>query len=219
MKKLYNYVVNYYTEAKFCGYIGIPNCISYPVFLKYGATDMGDVYSYNTSKHLLPVYWRKRSWKTGEWEIRLGDQMPDDLFYPANEEACQLCKSDAFMKWKFVDNPDGPFQWLTIRQSGKLIGYMVIRIIQGKFRRAVNIYDWAFREELPDAILGAAVKLLHTHGNWVSLWGRYSETVLARWARAGVAKKSEQGTHFVLHNFGDNTMPANWHLTRADLDY
>lgn len=219
MKKLYQFVVDFYTEAKYSGYIGIPNCNSYPVFLKYGAIDMGDTHSYNTGKRLLPIYSNKHLCKKGDWEIQIGDEMPEDLFYPVNKEAFQLRKNDAFMKWKFVDNPDGPFRWLTIRNDGKLMGYMVVKTIQGKFRRAVNIYDWALREELPDEVLGAAVKLLRTHGNWVSLWGRYSDAVLDRWARAGLTQKSEQGTHFVLHTFGDASMPDNWHLTRADLDY
>ena len=123
------------------------------------------------------------------------------------------------MKWKFVDNPDGPFRWLTIRKNGRLMGYMVTKTICGRIRRAVNIYDWALRDEVHDEILKSAVKLLHTHGNWVSLWGRYSDAVLDRWARAGLSRKSEQGTHFVLHTFGDRTMPDTWHVTRADLDY
>lgn len=219
MKKLYHFAKDYYTNEGAVGSISFCNPASYPIFLKYGAEDRDDIYTYNTAKHLLPVYWGKRCWKKGEWEIRFGDQMPEDLFYPVNEEVYQLRKSDAFMKWKFADNPDGPFQWLAIRKNGKLMGYMVTKIIQGKFRRAVNIYDWALQDELPDTILGAAVKLLHTHGNWVSLWGRYSDRVLSRWVRAGLTQKNDQGTHFVLHTFGDTQMPTNWHVTRADLDY
>jgi GNAT superfamily N-acetyltransferase len=219
MKRLYRYALEYYREQGAVGSVSFCNAASYPIFLKYGAEDRGDIYTCNTDKHLLPIYLNRTGWKKGAWEIRIGDQMPDDLFYPVNEEAYQLRKSDAFMKWKFVDNPDGPFRWLTIRNNGKLMGYMVTKIVQGKFRRAVNIYDWALRDELPDEMLRAAVKLLHTHGNWVSLWGRYSDAVLDRWARAGLAQKNEQGTHFVLHTFGDTPMPAEWHVTRADLDY
>ena len=219
MKKLYWYALEYYKQQGFVGSISFCNAVSYPIFLKYGAEDRGNIYSYATTKRLLPIYWAKQNWQKGEWDIRFGSQMPEDLFYSSTEEAYHLCKSDAFMKWKFVDNPDGPFQWLTIRKSGQLMGYMVTKTIQGKFRRAVNIYDWALRDELPDELLRASVKLLHTHGNWVSLWGLYSEKVLNRWAAAGLTKKSEKGTHFVLHSFGDRTMPANWHLTRADLDY
>ena len=219
MKKLYSFVVDFYSKAGFSGYIGFPNHNSYPVFLKYRATDMGDIYAYNNFKRLLPVYLNRTCQKKDTWEIRIQDPMPGDLFYPVNEEACQLRRSDAFMKWKFVDNPDGPFRWLTIRKNGRLMGYMITKTICGRIRRAVNIYDWALRDEVPDEILKSAVKLLHTHGNWVSLWGRYSDAVLDRWARAGLSRKSEQGTHFVLHTFGDRTMPDMWHVTRADLDY
>lgn len=219
MKKLYHFAKDYYTKEGAVGSISFCNPASYPIFLKYGAEDRGDIYSRNTPKSLLPLYLRKKNVRFDAWELSVTDQMPSDLFYPVNQDAFQMAKNDRFMKWKFVDNPDGPFRWLTIRNDGKLMGYMVVRTIQGKFRRAVNIYDWALREELPDEVLRAAVKLLRTHGNWVSLWGRYSDAVLDRWARAGLTQKSEQGTHFVLHTFGDAPMPDNWHLTRADLDY
>lgn len=219
MKRLYNYALEYYKQQGVVGSISFCNPVSYPIFLKYGAQDRGDIYAYNTAKRLLPVYLNRRCWKKGEWEIQIEDQMPDDLFYPINEEAYQLQKNDEFMKWKFADNPDGPFQWLTIRENGKLMGYMVVKTTQGKFRRAVNIYDWALQDELTDELLRAAVKLLHTRANWVSLWGRYSDCVLSRWNRAGFTQKNEQGTHFVLHTFGNTPMPDNWHLTRVDLDY
>ncbi len=219
MKRLYRYAFEYYKEQGMVGSISFCNSASYPIFLKYGAEDRGDIYSYNTKKRLLPVYLNRRNWKKGEWEICLGDQMPADLFYPVSEESYALRKSDAFMKWKFVDNPDGPFQWLTIRENGKMMGYMLVKIVQGKFRRAVNIYDWALQEDMPDAVLKAAVQLLQTHANWVSLWGRYSERVCTQWMRAGLIQKNEQGTHFVLDTYGEKSMPQNWHLTRADLDY
>lgn len=219
MKRIYRYAREYYRQQGAVGSISFCNMASYPIFLKYGAQDRGDIYTYNTAKKLLPIYSGKCYWKKGEWEIQFGDRMPDDLFYPVNEEAWQLCKNDAFMRWKFVSNPDGPFQWLTIRNDGKLMGYMVVKISQGKFRRAVNIYDWALQDDLPDEMLKAAVKLLHTHGNWLSLWGRYSDCVLSRWARAGLTQKNNRGTHFVLDTFGDIPMPDNWQVTRADLDY
>lgn len=219
MKKLYHFAKDYYTNEGAVGSISFCNPASYPIFLKYGAEDRGDIYTRNTPKILLPIYLKEKSAKLGDWEINVVDQMPNDLFYPINKDAFQMAKNDAFMKWKFSDNPEGPFLWLTIRHSGKLLGYMVVHITQGRLRRAANIYDWALDSAVPDHVLKRAVKLLRTHGNWVSLWGLYSEDVLKRWTAAGLTEQDEKGTHFVLHNFGDKTMPANWHLTRADLDY
>jgi len=219
MKKLYHFAKDYYTNEGAVGSISFCNPASYPIFLKYGAEDRGDIYTWNTPKSFLPIYREKRRDIFGDWEISLTDQMPGDLFYHVNEHAFQMVKNDAFMKWKFVDNPDGPFLWLTIRRSGQLLGYLVVHITQGKLRRAVNIYDWALDDTVSDDVLKRAVKLLRTHGNWVSLWGLYGEKVLNRWTAAGLTEKNEKGTHFVLHHFGDKTMPENWHLTRADLDY
>lgn len=219
MKKLYQYVVDCYSQTGMSGYIGIPNKNSYPVFLKYGAKDMGDIFSLDTKKKFIPVYIRKKKAQAGYWDIAITENMPNDLFYSNHQSEFRLIRNDTFMKWKFCENPDGPFLWLTIRQNEELKGYLVIQITQGRLRRAVNIYDWDLKDDVPQAVLKKAVKLLNTHGNWVSLWGRYNEAVLNRWVKAGLTEKSNNGTHFILHAFGEKRMPDNWHLTRADLDY
>lgn len=219
MKKLYNFAWEHYSERGSVGFMAFCNDTSFPIFLKYGAVDMGDIYSRNTAKSLLPVYSCKKEFSGNGWSISLCAEMPNDLFHPGNSDAFAMEKNDSFMKWKFADNPDGPFFWLTLRKDGQLKGYIVVHITQGRLRRAVNIYDWALDSSVDDYALSRAVALLRTHGNWVSLWGLYSEDVLARWARAGVDKKSENGTHFLLHAFNGQELPTKWHLTRADLDY
>lgn len=219
MRKLHRFMIEYYTQAGMAGFIGFPNENSLPVLVKYGAKQAEDTYSWNSAKSFLPIYPMKKRITHQNWKIEVTDQMPDDLFYPGNAEAYQLEKNDAFMKWRFVDNPEGAFRWLTIRKNGVLMGYVVYAITQGRLRRAVNIYDWALNDQVDAAVLKKAVDLLRTHGNWVNLWGRYTDTVLARWAAAGIKYKDEQGTHYLLHTFTDEPLPENWHLTRADLDY
>lgn len=201
------------------GFISFCNEASYPIFRKYGSVDMGDIYARNTAKSLLPVYAQKNAAAWDGWQLALSDEMPEDLFYPRRTDGFTMEKNDAFMRWKFVDNPDGPFRWLAIRKDGQLLGWMVVQVTQGRLRRAVNIYDWALRDEVPDETLRRAVQLLKTHGNWVSLWGRYSGVVWQRWSRAGLTQQNEKGTHFLLQAFAGQTLPENWHLTRADLDY
>ena len=96
---------------------------------------------------------------------------------------------------------------------------MTFSIAKGRLRRAVNIYDWALRPAVDECVLRRAVALLLTHGNWVNLWGKYSDADLKLWEKAGVARKSTQTTHFLLMPFENRDTPGLWHLTRADLDY
>lgn len=219
MRKLYSYAMEYYAAMGAVGFVSFCNENSYPIFLKYGSVDRGYIYTQNSKKSNLPVYTRKKSAKTGNWKLEVSDSMPTDLFFPVHRDGFGMVKDNIFMKWKFADNPEGPFRWLTIRENGELKGYLVVYVTQGRFRRAVNIYDWALKAEVPVEVLKKAVNLLRSHGNWVSLWGKYDEVVLNRWAQAGLADRSEKGTHFVLHQLGEEALPNNWHLTRADLDY
>lgn len=219
MKKLFRFAEEYYTQKNAAGFMAFCNENSYPIFLKYGSRDMGDIFSYNSGKKLLPVYTRKKRECIDDWQIAFLEEAPHDLFYPGSDNAFSMKKNDGFMRWKFSDNPDGPFRWLTIRREGRLEGYLVVQVTQGRLRRAVNIYDWALTDGVPEKVLKAVIDLLKTHGNWVSLWGRYSEAELERWAKGGIAEKSVNGSHFLLYPFEGAELPENWRLTRADLDY
>jgi len=219
MRRLYSYAMEYYAAMGAVAFVSFCNENSYPIFLKYGSVDRGYIYTQNSKKSSLPIYTNRISAKTGAWKLKLTEQMPDDLFFPGHSDGFGMDKNNAFMQWKFVDNPEGPFQWLTIRENGVLKGYLVVYITQGRFRRAVNIYDWALMDDVTDEVLKQAIKLLRTHGNWVSLWGKHSGEVTERWKRAGLIGQSEKGTHFVLHQLGEEPLPEYWHLTRADLDY
>lgn len=219
MRKLYRHAMEHYAAMGAVGFVSFCNEASYPIFLKYGSVDAGYIYTQNSSKNSLPIYISKKKDRFNGWELEIADQMPRDLFYPKHQNGYGMTKNDEFMKWKFADNPEGPFRWLTIRKDGVLHGYAVVHITQGRLRRAVNIYDWALDEKVTPDVLKYGVNLLRTHGNWVSLWGKYGENDLNLWIQAGLTERNEDGTHFVLHQLGDTPLPERWHLTRADLDY
>ena len=219
MRRLYSYAMEYYAAMGAVGFVSFCNENSYPIFLKYGSVDRGYIYTQNSRKSSLPIYTNKKNAKTGGWNLEISDAMPEDLFYPVHSSGFGMVKGDTFMKWKFADNPEGPFRWLTIREHGELKGYAVVYVTQGRFRRAVNIYDWALKDEVSAEVLKKAVNLLRTYGNWVSLWGKHSDEVAERWKQAGLVEQTEKGTHFVLHQLREAPLPEHWHLTRADLDY
>lgn len=219
MKMLFRYAQEHYAALGYWGFVAFANEVSYPIFMKYGATDMGDIRSYETPKRLLPYYRSKKHLTLQQWQLELSDTPPEDLFDLQDRQECRMVRSPAFLRWKFAQNPETAFQWLTLRKDGNLHGYMAVSIVRGRFRRAVNIYDWALQPTVEECILKLAVDLLLTHGNWVNLWGKYSDADLALWAKAGVSNPSAQRTHFLLTPFDGNDIPGQWHLSRADLDY
>lgn len=219
MKRLFQYAKWNYTEKGYWGFTGFPNPKSFPILTKYGAKDMGDISSLETGKRIVPIYIGRKKQQFGCWTLELKEEMPDDLFLTDKISAFQMDKPKAFMEWKFAANPEERFQWLTIRRNGTLEGYLVVHITRGRLRRAVNVYDWGLKNTVGATVLKQAVNLLLTHGNWVELWGRYSEEDQRLWREAGLNRKSDQRTHFLLMPFGANPIPDRWHLTRADLDY
>lgn len=219
MKKLFSFAAEYYGNDNMSGLLLFCNDNAYPIYLKYGARDAGDIASIRTKKRLLPIYCRKERKTVHGWELCIADEMPADLFFSGSDDVFRMEKNEAFMYWKFVQNPEEHYRWLTIRKDGQLKGYLVFYIVQGRYRRAVNIADWDLDETVSEEMLYSAVKLLQTHGNWVSLWGRYSEAAAHRWAKAGLCINDGGHTHFVLYDYHDALLPENWHITRADIDF
>ena len=219
MKKIQQYMTDYYTAQNADGWVAYANPISFVIFQKYGATNCGDIYSYQSQQTLLPPLFPKNNYAHDGWEISVCDKMPSDLFFQTGDTAFRMEKNATFMEWKFEKNPDQDFKWLTIRDNGELKGYIVFHVNRGRFRKAVNIHDWDLMPEVSDELLKQTVNILRSMGNWVSLWGRYDDAVLARWRRAGIGKKGTDGTHFLLCPYGDKKLPDQWHLTRADLDF
>lgn len=220
MRKLYFFAMEY-CAAKGCdAFIQHPNENSYGPFLKYGATDMGQVGSMSSYKRLLPFSVKPTFLKRVHgWELQIVDRLPEDVFFEESTAECKLQKSKAFMRWRFENIPEEHFQWMTIRKDGTLNGYVVFQTLHGRFRTAVNIYDYELKKDIPQDVLVQAVRLLKSHGSWVSLWGRCSPKEQAMWTKAGLHVTEQGGSHFTLHPFDGQKMPADWHLTRADLDF
>lgn len=219
VKRLRQYGDNFYIDQRADFWAGYANPISFIIFQKYGAKNCGDIYSYQSQKTILPPLFPKTNYTHDGWEISVCDRMPSDLFFQTGDTSFRMEKNASFMEWKFEKNPNQKFKWLTIRNNGVLKGYMVFHVNRGRFRKAVNIHDWDLMSDVSDQVLKRAVDILRSMGNWVSLWGRYDDAVLARWKMAGIGEKSTQGTHFLLCPYGVKELPDQWHLTRADLDF
>lgn len=220
MRKLYFFAMEYCKENGCDGFVQHPNEKSFYPFLKYGATNMGSIGSIASKKRLLPFLGRPVYQQcAGDWQLNISDRMPEDIFFEESIEVYRLIKSAAFMRWRFDKNPEDDFRWLTIRKDGVLRGYMVFQAFHGRLRTAINIYDFEIGKDVPADILKQSIRMLSSHGSWVSLWGRLSKKEYSMWAEAGLNVREEGRAHFTLHPFGDQIIPENWHLTRADLDF
>ena len=122
------------------------------------------------------------------------------------------------LEWKFTENPEQNYQWLTIRKEGSVMGWLVYYVNKGRLRSAVNICDWELRPEVTADVLSLAVRRLQSLGNWVTVWGRQNRHDGDLWTRSGMTEQMPAHDHFMFHATGDLTPPSDWHITKIDSD-
>lgn len=217
MRKLFNYNLDYFRQQGAQALTSFScNALSYPIFMKYGSSDLGGLQGLATAKGLRKR-WKKAHFARNGWEIQVSDEMPTDLFFTPGENVFKMEKNLRFMQWKFTENPNQHYQWLTIRRNGVLEGYLVFYVNPGRLRSAVNICDWELRGSVEPGILKKAVDILRSLGNYVTLWGIQTETDRVRWQQAGFTKANTAKDRFVYQPI-DSTPPTVWHITKADSD-
>ena len=218
MRKVFQYNADYFRNQGAEALTSFScNELSYPIFMKYGAKDLGALQGIATKKRLLPRPHRHR-WARNGWEVQISEEMPTDLFFLPGEATFKMEKNLRFMQWKFTENPNQRYQWLTIRRDGVLEGYCVFYVNQGRLRSAVNICDWELQPTLSHEIIKKAVEILRSLGNYVTLWGVQSESDGLRWQQAGFTMPNAVGDRFVYFPLTDWQPPADWSITKADSD-
>jgi GNAT superfamily N-acetyltransferase len=219
MRKLYDATMEQYRQLGAAAITAFScNEASYPIFLKYGAKNLGDIGALATRKTLLPHIWNPTTYQRDGWDISVSFEMPADVFVTQGQEVFKMEKTPRTLAWKFTENPDRRYQWLTIRKDGELAGWLVFYVNCGRFRSAVNICDWEVKEQVTSEILSKAVKLLQNIGNWVSLWGRQSNADRQRWQAAGFTQYEQLADHFMYHATTPHTPSEFWHITKLDSD-
>ena len=219
MRKLYDHTMDFYRQQGATAITAFScNDASYPIFLKYGAKNLGDIGALTTPKSMLPHIGNSNRLRKKEWELSCSDTMPQDIFILPGTDTFKMEKTPRTLAWKFTENPDQKYQWLTIRRKGELAGWLVFYVNKGRLRSAVNICDWELQNWVEPEMLSHAVRMLQGKGNWVTLWGRQSEADRKRWQAAGLTQEEHHPDHFVFHGTLDQTPPAHWHITKLDSD-
>lgn len=218
MRKLFDYNVDYFRRQGAAALTSFScNALSYPIFMKYGSGDLGSLQGLATPQRLLR-FGKKSGFRRDGWEIQISDAMPQDLFFTESDTVFKMEKNLRFMQWKFTQDPNQRYRWLTIRKNGALEGYLVFYVNQGRLRSAVNICDWELKERVGADILKKAVDILRSHGNWVTLWGIQPDAHRARWQAAGFTQPNTAEDRFVYQPIDGKTPPTAWHITKADSD-
>lgn len=217
MRKVFDYNVDYFRRQGAAALTSFScNELSYPIFMKYGSADLGALAGLATAKRLI-CFGKKTAFRRGGWQVEITDEMPRDLFFTESDTVFKMEKNLRFMQWKFTEDPNQRYRWLTIRKGGALEGYFVFYVNQGKLRSAVNICDWELRDSVDAGILKKAVDLLRRMGNWVTLWGIQTEADRSRWCGAGFTQPGTAKDRFVYQPI-DSVPPTAWHITKADSD-
>ena len=182
--------------------------------MKYGFTECPKIPLWRTSKKLFYTEHSKDTYRFNGVEYLFTETCPFTTSLPS--EIGRIVRYLEYLRWRFDENPTETFTWLTIRKNGQLIGYFVYATMKGRFRKAINVYDWAYWDN-SDRAFRKALRLLQKNGNFVTLWGKYSEEIENRLKRAGM--KEDGGTRLVLKAVSEKGWPDPLYLTRIDTDY
>ena len=215
IREFYNFIYEYFKDKQYDFIIEYPNDNSYPIFMKYGFTELPKIPSWRTSKKIFCTKRKKDAYTVDGVEYLFTKTCPFTETPPAEEG--RMVRSPELLRWKYDENPTEIFTWLTMQKNGQLIGYFVFATTKGRFRTAINLYDWAYLDD-SDMIFRTAVRLLLKNGNFVSIWGRYSDRIKTRLKRAGM-KEADGGTRLVLKAVSEKGWPEPLYLTRIDTDY
>lgn len=215
IRKLYHYCVDYYTEKGYDFIIEYPNDHSYPIFLKYGFHEEPRIGCWNSPKKLIARCKECKDTTVQQIQIKFTRTCPlsSEVFTSCD----RIVRSPAFLRWKFDQNPDTDHQWVSFWLEGNCLGYIVYTLTKGRFRTAVNVYDWTYRSDhcRPFA---EAIRQLSRLGSWVSVWGRYSQSDQVLLEQAGLRPVGGE-TRLLLKAISSKGWPDQLTLTRIDTDY
>jgi hypothetical protein len=186
------------------------------VLKKYGFHDIKGVTTWNSKSKLFSFRYNANLEKTINGITYLRSDVYPNLLLDNNENG-RIIKNSTFMKWKYDSNPQAHYKWLSLWRGEICIGYFVYLLTNGRFRTAVNVYDWEFPESEDPRHFIHAIKLLSREGHFVSFFGRYSDEKKRLLLKSGMREQKNQVT-CISKTIGQCEIPELT-LTRIDTDY
>lgn len=215
IRKIFDFTRTYLSQHSYDFILVFPNANSYPIFLQYGFKDLTGACSWNSRTR--PVFSRSTPSGTTWRGIKYRFSKHCPLTTIDNQQENRLYRTPGYLRWKYDQNPDTDYTWLSLWENSDLIGYFVYSLAKGRLRTAVNIYDWdySFSQE---ASFIHAVSLLRSQGSYVSFWGIYSGDMLELLRKAGL-KSQKSEARCIVRPLRPDSVPDQMIITRADTDY
>lgn len=215
IKMIYQFTCDYFVKKGYDFIMEFPNDNSYPILQKYGFHEEPHVGSWISVKHLLFGKKVPADHTFNGIEIRFTDTCPltDEVFVSDG----RIYRNVTFLRWKYDQNPDTNYRWVSLWNDGHCVGYFVYTLTKGRLRTAVNVYDWEYNGT-DSGLLGEVIALLGKMGSYVSIWGRYDGQTQALMEQAGLQNVGGD-TRLVLKALSDKGWPEKLTLTRIDTDY
>jgi len=214
LSMMYRFITEEYQNRGYDGLAGFGNDQSKPVLKKYHYYDYGTFQSWSTPFHLYLKKDEESETLRNGLKFRFSKACPE-MKVPVREN--RLFRDQAYLVWKYDENPDVAYTWLTVWKDQKCLGYLVYTLTKGRVRTVANIYDWEFDDRYAEAFT-AAIKLIRRRANSVCIWGKYGEREEALLQAAGM-KKKEIGSPLSVKAYPDKSIPEDLVLTRVDTDF
>ncbi|MBR6533531.1 MAG: GNAT family N-acetyltransferase [Clostridia bacterium] len=212
---IYRFTCDYFQNKGYDFIIEFPNDMSYPIFKKYKFVEENNISSWQTSKNFFKLIFKEKTLKYKNIKFKFSNNCPFNNQSFSSEN--RIYRDSKFLIWKFDENPETKYHWLTLWETDKCIGYFVFTIHNGRIQTAVNVYDWEFLHS-DYKILKFALKKLKEFGNYVSVWGKYPDNMIDIFLKVGL-KKVVNKTRFVHFSASHKPFPKDLILTRIDTDY
>lgn len=215
IRMIYDHTYSYYLNKGYDFIMEFPNDNSYPIFQKYGFSEEAHIDCWRSSSNLFPREHSLHDITVNGIEIVFSEVCPIDSenFYRKD----RIVRTPAFLRWKYDQAPNTEHKWIGFKSDGRYIGYVVYTLTHGRFRTAVNVYDWEYPLNNSDA-LNTALGAIGKKGHFTSIWGRYDVGDRRLLEQCGFKRKSS-GTRFMLKAMSVRGMMENITLTRIDTDY
>ncbi len=212
---MYKHNIEHFTAQGYDFVIEFPNDNSYPIFKKYGFSQLSDIELHTTNKKLLGIKRSPSNFTCGDVLGIFSDTCPTDITFSNTKN--KIYRTYEFMHWKFDLNPDTNYKWLSLKQNGEYIGYFVYTLVKGRLNTALNIYDFEYSYPSPEPFK-KAIKQLHKISSYVAIWGKYDEQTTKLFEASGIVNK-RPAARLMLKAISEKGFDDNITLTRIDTDY
>lgn len=149
------------------------------------------------------------------------------------EKRIRVERNEQYLCWKFKDRPDKKYEIVTVRENGKLAGYMIVTISQRWGSKEGQIVDFQYKtQEIFFSLLYQAYKMLVEQYccDFISIWSFTAQELPERLKKLGFVGRESclfrrivPSRYMVVRELNPDLggfiyRPENWSLRSSDQD-